>query len=539
MEEVRRLLKTGRFWVASFMGSLFLALVNLIGASAYDFSTVDIYDLSSNGLRTNLPYFIKGFLLILSIAVLGGILVRLISHNEKRETETKRLSFIGLLISILIFLVYLPAYLAYYPGVLAYDSYLQVPMALGTIKLNSFHPVIHTLFLRMCFYLGERSGSTENGLVVYSLIQLLIVSLGLGYLLNCMRKRCRTALPVVVATIYYGIFPTLILFSFIPVKDVFFSITFNIFVLKVYLTFDREEEWEGKDIAGSVLFGLLAVMLRNNCVYAFLGVFILVLLIKRFRNPVFLSELLTIIILYFLISLLISRAFGITHNAPQEKLPVAINQLAAAYVQCDLSEEERQAILAYIPDAEGYNPIFADPIKTNFNVELYNSDSTSFYKLWARTCIKHPKTAIKSFLYLNLHYWYYGADYPDVYADIQYIELDTGEISGVSITKAGMFPSIRDFLDRYAAFETGVQNSRFFKWIFETQLPFWVMMFIFVFAWQNKKGNITIYVGFFFMLWLTHILGPVSNIRYLVAFYHMIPIAIIGLVSEKGNSENN
>ena len=80
---------------------------------------------------------------------------------------------------IFIFISWIPAFLTLYPGVLSYDMISQTNSALGTI-VNNHHPVLHTWLIRVFMKFGNKyMSSYENGLGLFSLVQMMILSYSL------------------------------------------------------------------------------------------------------------------------------------------------------------------------------------------------------------------------------------------------------------------------------------------------------------------------------------------------------------------------
>lgn len=75
----------------------------------------------------------------------------LVKNNRKQSDELKiiLISFASMFLILLFFAM------GYYPGNMTSDGVDQWAQALGRIQLNDAHPVIHTLFLRLCSKLGK------------------------------------------------------------------------------------------------------------------------------------------------------------------------------------------------------------------------------------------------------------------------------------------------------------------------------------------------------------------------------------------------
>ena len=84
-----------------------------------------------------------------------------------------------------IFVAWIPVFLAYYPAIMSYDCHRQFQEAIrGYIWFNSHHPLVHTFVIRMFLLLGEKIGSYEVGMALFSLLQMSILSVIYAYACN-------------------------------------------------------------------------------------------------------------------------------------------------------------------------------------------------------------------------------------------------------------------------------------------------------------------------------------------------------------------
>ncbi len=70
------------------------------------------------------------------------------------------------------FVFYLSIFISYYPAVFTYDMNKQTKEAFSMLPLSNFHPVLHTLFLKMCYSIGDILGDKVIGLSIYSIFQI-------------------------------------------------------------------------------------------------------------------------------------------------------------------------------------------------------------------------------------------------------------------------------------------------------------------------------------------------------------------------------
>ena len=86
--------------------------------------------------------------------------------------------------SIVMMLLWSPYLYVYYPGFIFGDSTANIAQALGQQPLTNHHPVAYVLFIRLCLRLGQHLGGLTMGLAIYSVIQMGIMALGIGLMVQ-------------------------------------------------------------------------------------------------------------------------------------------------------------------------------------------------------------------------------------------------------------------------------------------------------------------------------------------------------------------
>ena len=162
-------------------------------------------------------------------------------------------------------------------------------------------------------------------------------------------------------------------------------------------------------------------------------------------------------------------------------------------------------------------------IKFEFKTEYYNKNKTDFYKLYFKGLTKYPEEYISSFLSLNLPYWYPDANTLDKYSQRIYIETGNYRNDYYIVPRDSKIPFL------YKQYEKVANYSAFEKIpiianIFSIATPIWVMLFVMFLLIYKKKYKYTLITIFLIIFWLTYILGPVSNFRYIFPIYSLYPI---------------
>ena len=135
----------------SVIGALIMAFIQLIGAVVYNYSAIDLFAPFAAVLGKSILYFITKTVIFFLVLFL---LFLIIDNSEKKRSEKSPGEINRRLIMCfapMMFLFYLPVFISYYPGIFSYDMKRQTREALGLLPLSNFHPVLHTLFLKLCY----------------------------------------------------------------------------------------------------------------------------------------------------------------------------------------------------------------------------------------------------------------------------------------------------------------------------------------------------------------------------------------------------
>lgn len=513
--------------------SFFLSTTIVIGHALFNYGTLDTL-LSSKG-------FIKGLLLILIFSgILTGvssIIVILTNIVENSTTTLWRIYNHPWLFGILFFLCWLPCYLAYYPGIFSYDMDSQIPQILGTIPYSKYHPPLHTFGFQICYTLEEFTGI--SGLVIYSIIQMCLLAIAFTYLIYLFISLKLNNGILFLSVLFICFNPIIAIFSFIPAKDISFTIFFILYSVELCLFIKKRAAYTHNLFAmiRLIVFGLLCCLFRNNMIYAIiLSAAISFFLLKKHRKHWLITNA-CIITAYFLINGPLYTALGIAEGNPREMLSVPIQQISNVMVHCEpeLSDEELTILNQYLPVDELdtlYNPRFADPVKNTFNTESFKKDKASFFEIWFLLLKEYPKEYITSFLNLNLPYWYIDANSVDTYSNRIYIEtfIYDPTITGYDVVRDSKFPWLYNKYEVFANFRT-IQNIPGLSHFFSISLPIWVLLLTCTVMIAKRKKMCIYIVLPHICYWLTFLLGPVSNLRYVFALIALYPLYLALLIN--------
>lgn len=479
-----------------------------------------------------------GFTMVILSAFI--IFIKLIESipagNREKLRKLNRFPFVY---GILMFLCWLPCYLAYYPGIFAYDIELQTMEALGDVAYSRFHPPLHTFLWDLC--LSAEQGVGLNALVIYSLIQMCLFATAFTYVLYFMIKKNSSNLLILGSFTFFALNPVIALFSFIPVKDAILAVTFVLFCVELGFFADKPAEYS-KNIPANIrliLFGLLCCLLRNNVVYALVPTFVCIFFLMKKQWKQILLWFGCILLGYLLVNGPLYSALGIEKGNSREMLSVPMQQIAyvTVYHENTLSAEEIAQINKYIPTenlSAIYNPRFADPVKNTFITEAFHESPSAFIQLWWQLFLKYPEDYVVAFLNLHIPYWYPDANSVDMFSQRAYIETTVPDMPQTDyvVVRDSKLPALYAQYEKIASFER-FKTLPVVSNLFSISLPIWfVLLGITILTIKKEKQEIVVFLPSLF-LWCTFMLGPVSNLRYLLPIIVLYPLFIVLILKSK------
>lgn len=410
---------------------------------------------------------------------------------------------------------------AYFPGCMSYDSWYITLEALGIIGFDNHHPFLHTFVWSIFARMDEFFGIEQIGIILYTLFQMLVMTAIYSYGVKWIFKRKGNRISKYLSFMFYALTPVFHIFTLILTKDVFFSGCFLLFTIKLieYFECTKEENDNRRNQKTIAVLSLLCCLLRNGMIYVML-LFLLLLLLSSGKKIIWYRGLIVSVIMYFFIVGIVYPSMGVAKGSVKELLSVPLSQIAAVYKENDdmLTEEDKKLIIKYIPDVERYDRFFADHIKTNFNVSAFEENQKEFYSLWFRLLMKSPKVYIKAFLSLNLPSWY-----PQMDSVREYIETDNYS-QDYSVHRIMIFPRIYDFYEDVSENQASWMHWSVFRWIYSIGMPIWILLFWAIWFIVNRRKALFLSTLPGILLWCIHLLGPVSNFRYVEPLLLTYPV---------------
>ena len=228
----------------------------------------------------------------------------------------------------------IPVLLAEFPGFFVYDAQEELNEVL-TRTFSTHHPLLHVLLLGGIIALVHKiCGSWNAGIFVYILLQLIIMTAVFAYAITCLQKRGTGRKLRILFLVFYGMFPTIVMYSLCSRKDGLFSaLLLLLTVFLIELVKDRDAfVSDKKKVALFVACAVLMPLFRHNGFYAYL-VFVPFALIyfRKSLSRVLVIMLILPVVLYLAVSAVLAGAFSSEGTHHQETLTVPIMQLARVY----------------------------------------------------------------------------------------------------------------------------------------------------------------------------------------------------------------
>ncbi len=447
---------------------------------------------------------------------------------------------------ITLFIAYLPYIVVSYPIIIMGDAPHQLSLVYGVYELNNAHPIMHTLFIKMCLKMSSFIGASVNfGLFLYSIFQFTFVSIIISLLMKLLFFMKVSSKYIILLILYYIFHPRIQNYMVLMTKDVI-SATFLLgFIVSLYLLFVKKHSKLLYIAIGVSDLG--ALLFRHDSVYLIiLSMILIFFFMKSFRK-----EIATIIVCTLGFSLFWNHVFlsslDIKPNKPWGNanygvLGSIMVQQTARYIRDagdEVTEEEKEIISAffdydkmvksYTPDSKSDGA--ASAIRQSASAE----DWKAYQKVWFQMFFKHPGIYLEATLNLKYDHVYplvvskYGYSWSENQMD--YIN----EIIEAMPDKISYPESLSKVRLRYEAFRESFSKVPILNIPFMTATYFWILFTWFFYCICRKKKKAIAIMMPLLILVLVLIAGP-TNARYFRYVYPYAlcipPIIILGLADK-------
>lgn len=542
----------GWFRFLSLLFSIFVVL-------GYSYDQVSSWDLC----------FSKPILIFLTFVKLTGYYLlfncvmhkfyEFITNNSKKDLPIPKkikelLDNKPFLTSVVIMLIcWLPYIISFYPAILSPDPSNQIKQFFGihtkymdsvdlideSVTITNHHPVLHTVLLGGCTKIGMTLfDSTNIGLFLYSIIQIIILLSALAFTIKYMKKIETPYYIRFMALIIYSLVPVFPLYAMSAVKDTIFTALVIVYMINVYdlIKYRNTVKYSSKKCLLLTLLLLVIMLMRNNGLYLVALSFPLLLLIEK-KNRIKLVMILVLpVVLYNRYNDILLPYLKITEGSIREMLSIPFQQ-SARYVKeygDDLDEDEVSAIdnvLGIDTLASRYKPELADPVKNEFNKYTTDEELNTYFKEWYKGLLKHPDSYIQATI--NNVYGYFDPNTSNWYVYYNYDKRLSQEGNTFNYSFNGL--SIpRDILSSYAL---AFPYLPILGIIVNIGFSVWLYMYMFVILIKDKKYKYLIYLAPVVSLVLVCIASPANTyFRYAMPYIFAMPVMIaifIDIINKK------
>lgn len=369
-------------------------------------------------------YVLFRFLLSLNRGTEGVVL-----EVDPVRKSRKRVILIN---TVILFLCWLPYLITYYPGYVFGDSLASIQQALGNQPLDNAHPILYTMLIRFCIWLGQLSqDKLTTGCAIYCLIQMLYMAFGLAILLTWLERVFRMKRYLIYAiTACFALSPYIAQYGIAMWKDPIFSTTVllltiqiaemlysSLFIKKKRIKQDKKHQTACQGGGNGIRLLLLLFLLifsRNNGIYivAALICFAVVFSILVKKQQTY-TTLLGLCLLALLVSIFITgpvyRQVGISQkNQKVESYGIFLQQMARVVaVNGRLSPEDKKYMASMLPlhqYAAVYTPCCVDQLKWNRNFKKEPLED-GFFRTYFSILRKNPRICFEAWMLQTYGYW--------------------------------------------------------------------------------------------------------------------------------------
>ena len=289
---------------------------------------------------------------------------------EKKNGNKSRRVFV--FATIVVLLARIPYFLALYPGVLSPDSIEEFSMFIkANVALSNHHPLIHVLFMYIPYNIGMALFHNTNAAVAtVTVTQMIITSLITGYIITFLYKRNVKTSYLVMTLLFYALLPVNSYYSVTMWKDVMFSYLVVLLIINIYYLYKEycdEGKIKTKDLAYFGIMSFLCVMFRNNAIYAYFFL-ILVMMIcfgKELKKILIVTG--SVVAIYLIIMIPIYNSIGVVKSSSSEYIAMPLQQIGRmAYKNTKFTKSETKTLSKLMEIEElkrVYYPANVDSIK--------------------------------------------------------------------------------------------------------------------------------------------------------------------------------
>lgn len=461
------------------------------------------------------------------------------------------------LAAVSMLLCWAAGYMAYYPGICAYDITIQM----GQIVSGSYgthHPLAHTLLVGLFIKLGSALGNVNTGMAIYTAFQMLCLASAFAAGIAWLRALGVRTLWIALTWVWCCLFPFHIYMSITATKDVFFTVFFLLQLICFCELLRRGENRPGRWDAGYLLSTLGMVLFRNNGMYALLvAAFFMAAgcILRHDRRRLMLRLLagtLAGILAGALGLSLLARGTGAVQGDKREMLSIPIQQMARVMLyhggvgalpedDASMEEQDRQLIDDFLLDEayREYRPDIADPVKRHTYTHVVRYRTGEFLDTYLRLLARYPGDYVNAAFAVNMGY-YYIWDVSHAHINENGLERGLGyiqtrwveqELADYGIYKDSRWEGLHELMERYADGNVYLRVP-VLRALMVPGIWLWFWLALAVYLWIRRKYMLMLPVSFIAGYYLTLVLGPAVQLRYLYPVMAVAPFMLLYVKTE-------
>lgn len=524
--------------------------ISTIGSIIYVSLIIIGYYYSNNlGHRINhLNFVLLGIIMLGLFFVIKTILLIIIikvnNYDKKTSKDDKKISFFEkkynkkpvLSIFCLLLLFYIPYVIVFYPGTMNMDSLFEIEQFYGTFKWTTHHPIFPTFMYGILMKIGTKIIDNNFGIFLSNIIQLLlscfVISLSINYIFQNTKNRLFRNILIII----FAFFPIWVINFYSCVKDIWFSISFLLFMVCT-MKYYKEEKFTKVDWVLYIMSIIFTILFRNNGLHIMvLSLLSLFFLFDKRKKLKFMICMLFCILFSIIFNMTFTKIYDIKKGSVREVLSIPLQQTSNYVIKYDLTSEEKKVInkIVRIENIKNnYNPETIDYVKANYNNQATNLDLKNYFITWIKMFFKHPKSYVSATLNSTYGYFYPNKfEFKDNVAQLtidapKFVNKDNFKISHIEKfdTARNMFIKVIDIL----------RVIPIIGLLFNCGTYTWILILDTLLLLINNKKKILILSPLYFVL-LVCVASPVNAlVRYMIPIMITIPFISFWIYNEISN----
>ncbi|MCL2739781.1 MAG: DUF6020 family protein [Oscillospiraceae bacterium] len=364
-------------------------------------------------------------LFLLFYLILTHVFHYIDNHKYKEEEENRWWFFTDnarsfWLITLVLFLCYLPFFLSFWPGFVSVDFKGGPTRHIDQItsgNYNTWLPILYTFFIEFFYRLGKIY--EFNYLPAFEITQILLWCLTFSYLIHFLARIKVARWQRIMVFIFIALNPFLHIFAPMPAKDVMFTLVSVLLFIETCKLANATGEYLSKVWNMAKLIGLLFLFaaLRSNAHIAFFVSIPFLLFALRHYWKRISVVLISVIILLQALSFFQYNILNAGRALDADALSPILQQMRKVYFseKEKLTEEDIELLdeifhLDYTTFSHTNNDF--SKLKISFKKDVFDENPMRYMLLWAKLGIRFPLQYTASFLNTNLSLWYLDAPTP-------------------------------------------------------------------------------------------------------------------------------